>query len=179
MVHLRFFRHTQSLDEEVLEIERSIQRSVTFDRLSISIDQEFRKIPFDKVSQSSALLMFQIFPQRMSFIAVDIDLRIHIERYVVSLRHELFDLWFRPGFLTAELITGETGYAQTIGLVLLIYRLQLGVRFRGISSFARHIHNKHNVALVLIHGDLLAVDVHGFEVVDGRCILPVLIASRC
>lgn len=86
----------------------------------------------------------------MSAITVHFDLGIHIEGCVIILLNELLDLWFRPRFLkddisltgilqctrrghyrapmdqhkraylTTELITGETSYAQTIGLVLLI-----------------------------------------------------------
>jgi len=115
-----FLRNTQSLHDVVLPIERSIQRRVTFDRLSIAVDDELGEVPFDKVAQSTALLVFQVLPQWMSLVAVDFDLRIHIERRVIIVRYELFDLWFRPRLLATELIAGETSYAQTIRLVLLI-----------------------------------------------------------
>jgi len=56
----------------------------------------------------------------MSVVAVDFDLGIHIEGRVEIISDELFDLWFRPRLLATELIAGETSYAQTIRLVLLI-----------------------------------------------------------
>lgn len=62
------------------------------------------KIPLQihLLAQSSALLMLQILPQRMSFIAVHFDLRIQIEPCAEIVDHELLDLWFRPRLLKSN-----------------------------------------------------------------------------
>jgi len=171
--------HTQSLCDIIFEVKWSIQRRVAFDRLAIAIDQKLGEIPFDEISQSSALFMFQIFEKRMRLVAVHVYLRVHVESNVKILGNPLLYLRLRPRLLTTELITGETCYAQTIGLVFLVYRLQLCVRLIGISSFTRHIHDKHNQTLVFVQGDGIAVDVLGVEFVDGFGVFPVDFSSRC
>lgn len=93
--------------------------TVAFHRLTVLVHQELAEVPFDEISQCPTLLVLEVLEQRVSLLAIDVDLGEHVKLCVVLFRGKLFDLRFRPRLLTSELVTGESQDPQTLGLSIL------------------------------------------------------------
>jgi hypothetical protein len=80
---------------------------VTFNWFSILVNNELCKVPLDAVEQHAALFLFQILPQGVRFLAIDVKLleQIKLDFVVADKALNLFGI---AGFLVIELITRES-----------------------------------------------------------------------
>lgn len=85
---------------------------MTLNRLSILIDNELGEVPLDAVKQHSTLLLLQIFPQRVSFFAVNIDFFEQIELDFV-IASEALNFFSVSRLLVIELVAWKSEYAKT------------------------------------------------------------------
>jgi len=138
------------------------------DRHALFVDDELGEVPLDEVAQSSALFVLHVVPHGVGVLAVDVDGAEHVELDVV-LGNELLDLG-NVLELLVELVARERQNTQTISFrVLFVHLYQLFVVHVGLSSLGGDVDDDADVSLVLVHADLVAVDVEGAEPVNvGR-----------
>jgi len=82
-------------------------RSISLDRLAIFVHDELGIVPFDGVHQESRLFRFEIFPQRMGFIPINVGLAEHVELHSIFDASESVNLFVGVRLLICELIAGE------------------------------------------------------------------------
>lgn len=146
--------------------------------LPLLVHQELGEVPLDGVNQEARLLVLEVLPERVRPVPVDVHLAEHVELHV-ELLHKLLYVCLRAGLLTPELVAGKSEDAKTLGLGVLLVKLdELRVVLVGLASLGRHVHDEHHVALVFVQRHLVPVDVDGREVVDGSRVLPVFICRR-
>ena len=76
--------------------------------LAVAIDEEFGKIPFDRLgAEHAGSLFLQIVVQRMGIVAIDVDLVEHRETYTVVQLAEFLNLPAGARLLRAKLVTGK------------------------------------------------------------------------
>ena len=62
---------------------------------------------------------------------------------------------------------------------LLIECFQLFVVYGSLSSLGRHVDDDADVAAILLEADVVAINVYGAELVDGRSLSRIRWISRC
>jgi len=103
----------------------------------------------------------------MSRVPVDVDLSEKVEGHRILVQYPSFDLRVRPGFLSSELIAGESRNSQPLSLVSCVQSLKLVVVGVSQTSVGGHIQYYHHLASVLIKTDGISVDVIRLKVVNG------------
>lgn len=84
---------------------------MALNRLSILVDDELSEIPLDGVKKCSALFFFQVFIQRVSVLAVDIDFVEQVEVYF-AVASEALNLLGTSWLLMAELVARKSEDTQ-------------------------------------------------------------------
>lgn len=133
-----------------LDVKWSHVWRISLHRLTIFVNKELGKIPFDEISQGASLLLLEVIPQGNSISTVHVDFGEHIKLYTICSFCKGLDLSFSPWLLAAKLVTGKGENSKSFGFCkLVVQSLQLFVVFVGKPSFGRHIHNQANMAPVL------------------------------
>jgi len=125
---------------------------------SLFVNDKLGVVPLDKVAQKPSLLGLHVNPEGMRILSVHINRTEHVELDIV-LGGKLFDiLWILV--LLIELVAGECQDTQTVSFrVLLVHLYQLSVVYVSLPSLACHVDNDADMAAVLFHADLIAVNV--------------------
>lgn len=86
-----------------------VHGAVSLHYLTLFVDKELGKIPFDVISQHalSIGLALHPFPQGVGVVSVDVNLTEHIKLHVVTFG-KFLDLLVCTRFLVSELVTGES-----------------------------------------------------------------------
>jgi hypothetical protein len=131
-----------------------------------AIDQELGEIPFDRGGpQQARPLRFQEREQRMSAIAVDVNLREQRKRDVVFVLAELVNLLLGARLLTAKLIARKPEHDETAIAIFPVERLQARV-LRRESTLARDIDDEHHLSAKLMDAYRPLIPRHHVEVVN-------------
>lgn len=85
---------------------------VTFNWLSVLVDDELCEIPLDGIDQSSALFFLQVLEKWMGVFSVDVNLIEQIE-VDLAILNEALNFFGIAWLLMTELITGESENSQT------------------------------------------------------------------
>ena len=87
---------------------------VTFDWLSVLVDDEFCEIPLDGINQSSALFFLQVLEKWVGVFAVDVNLIEQIE-VDLAILNEALNFLSIARLLMTKLIARESENSQTCG----------------------------------------------------------------
>jgi len=149
---------------------RSRRWQEPIDGISLAVYKELGEIPGDFApsdpGHGTGLLLLEEFPQRMSVIAIDIDLGKEVECDPVFGQNAGLDLRVRAGLLSSELIAGESGDSQPLVFILSVQCLQLVIVGVGQPSVGRYVEDDHHFASVLAEADAIAIDGVGFVVIN-------------
>ena len=141
------------------------------DEGSVLVDQELCEVPVDVlylISAPQARVDFEVLPDFLGLVAIDVSLLHHRELDVPLVRDVSSDL-FRVARLLEELVARESDNLETFVSELLVHLNQLGVVRLGNASLARSVDDKHGLRIFgdLAEGtELVAFQVDAWNVVD-------------
>lgn len=126
------------------------RRSIALDHVSLAIDEEFREVPLDLVTEDASLLRFQILVEWVSACAIDLELRkereCHTEVELTHIFHILIGFWL----LSGELIARESEDHEVVVWVGIPERLEV-FELGSESTLRRSIHDEEDFPLVGFH----------------------------
>ena len=137
------------------------------DDLAVLADEVLLEVPFHVPGDLLTRVGGQKLVQRADVVALDGDFFEQIKGDVFLGPAKRLDVRVRAGFLVAEVVGREGQDAQAFFVVLLVQRLQTGVRGVGEPSLAGHVDDQKNIAFVLGERHVLPVDVLDGKVVNG------------
>mmetsp|Transcript_9622 Transcript_9622/g.43669 ORF Transcript_9622/g.43669 Transcript_9622/m.43669 type:complete len:259 (-) Transcript_9622:1533-2309(-) len=149
-----------------LRLGRTGGIAVTLHHVALGVDEELGgEVP----SHVAGVLLLEELPHRVGLAAVDVDLGHHVDADAAEVElvlDELLNLGLAAGFLRPELVAREAHNLESLGTELLGHRGHLLVVAAGRASLTRHVGHEDNLALELVEGHVVAVDVLGAEVVE-------------
>jgi hypothetical protein len=157
------------LSQQLLDIARNLLRlglrRIALHHLAIAPDQELGEVPLDPLgAQHARRFGFQVLPQWVRLVAVDVDLGEHREAHAVVLFAEGADLFLRARLLAAELVAGEAQHFEAAVVQFAVQGFESLV-LRREAAFAGGVDDEEGLAAVLREVDRLAVQGGGLEVV--------------
>src|SRR5690606_33169649 len=81
--------------------------------IALRVDQELGEVPLDGFGKSAVALRLEVLVERVSSVAIDLDLGVHGEAHAVVLLAKLANLLGAAGLLRAELVAGESEHGQS------------------------------------------------------------------
>src|SRR3954470_21231535 len=115
-------------------------RRKTGNYLAISANEKFLEVPSNLAGELRIrFLRRQLLVERSGFLAVDVDLRHHVELDAVVLLAELGDILGGARLLLTELVGGHTDDRESFFAVLLVKRFQRLV-LRSVAALAGDVH---------------------------------------
>jgi len=72
--------------------------------MPIFVNQEFCKVPLDRIDQCATLFFLQELVQRMRIVTIHVDLRIQIRFELILIFDKILDVELTAGFLMLKLL---------------------------------------------------------------------------
>ena len=135
---------------------------------AVPTDQVLLEVPGNLTGNGFMGMVGEILVQRDLVVALHGDLGEHVERDLLAGPAELFDFLVGSRFLLPEVVGRERENAKTLTFVLLVDRLQTGVRFVGESSLAGDVDDQQYITLVVFQLHVVSVNTRNRKVIDGR-----------
>jgi len=116
---------------------------------SISIYQEFGKIPLDTLTEGVVNGTLEEFPDGVGLCSINTNFGEHRKSHSVVLTSKGFDFFVGARLLTSELIAGKGQHREPLRSQLLVEFLKLFIVHGGLASPGCHIDDNADFALVL------------------------------
>jgi len=114
-------------DNLILEREGRFVHCMPRHGNSFLVAKEFSEVPLDCVRDKSRLLVFQIFPKRVSITSININFGKHRKGHTIFASCEFLYLFICPWFLISKLITGKCQHLKPLIMILIVQLHELGV----------------------------------------------------
>ena len=125
--------------------ERRSRRSISLDDIPLAVDEEFREVPLDLISENASFFSLEIAIECVSMVSVHIDLRKKGEGHSEIHLADLFDRLICLRFLIQELIARESEYHEVIMRVGIPESFELFELTRE-TTLCRGIHDEEDFA---------------------------------
>ena len=153
----------QRLSQQCLNIGTQIfrlgSRCIALDYLTLTVDQKLGEVPLDTLAaQQARRLRFKLHKQRVSLVAIYIDLLEQRKANAVVQLTKLGNLSFITRLLRAKLVTRKARHPQPLGLIVLPQGFQPLV-LRSETTFARGI--DHQIRPTIQFGETAFTVING------------------